>query len=242
MTILNTIRPTTELEAVNIVLSAIGEAPLPTGTNLTTAIAADLNVEMAASILRETVRDVEAHGWRFNTTIGFPLSPAGTYAHTDIRGVVTSLNVFVPRAEHLSWSQTRCPENEGIDLIPAIAPDVVAGQTNVIFDRLANRPGVPAAKYPFIFLDVTLAIDFPLLPEEARRLITIMASRRMAQRVPASEAQAGFTQQDERQAMRVLQRTFGIRKPGLNLFNTAEAHNIAGGRPQFGGGIYRRVI
>ena len=63
----------------------------------------------------------------------------------------------------------------------------------------------------------------------------------MAQRVPASDIQASFTQLDERQAMRVLQRHFGIRKPGLNLFATQEANNIVGGRPQFGGGLFRRV-
>lgn len=241
MTVLTTIRPTTTLEAVNIVLGAIGEAPLPLATNLVTIVLTDLNAEIAVSILREAARDVLTYGWRFNTTIGARIAPTTSYVST-VDSVATTLNLFVAADTFLSWTQTLCAQNAGLDLIPAMIDTTPLGAANALFDRVRNRYGAPLARYPFIYLDVTTAVDFTLLPEEARRLITIMAARRMAQRVPASDIQAAFTQQDERQAMRVLQRSHGIRKPGLNLFNTHDAHNIAGGRPQFGGGLFRRVF
>ena len=54
--------PTTELQAVNIMLSMIGEAPVNTITGVT-----NVDVSVAKNILDETSMSVQSQGWNFNT-------------------------------------------------------------------------------------------------------------------------------------------------------------------------------
>ena len=56
------ITPTTELQAVNTMLSAIGEAPVNSisGTN-------NVDVSVAKNILDETSLSIQSEGWNFNT-------------------------------------------------------------------------------------------------------------------------------------------------------------------------------
>ena len=61
---------TTELEAINIMLAAIGEAPVNT---LTGSLPVD--VKIAQSTLVEINKSVQAEGWRFNTEIDVTLTP-----------------------------------------------------------------------------------------------------------------------------------------------------------------------
>ena len=62
--------PTTELEAINTMLSTIGEAPVNTveDNGIVDAV-------IARQILRSTSREVQARGWHFNTEKGFLLTP-----------------------------------------------------------------------------------------------------------------------------------------------------------------------
>lgn len=53
---------TTELEAVNTILSTIGEAPLNT---LTGSLPVDGTI--AKNVLSEVAREVQSQGWHFNT-------------------------------------------------------------------------------------------------------------------------------------------------------------------------------
>ncbi|MFN4278308.1 MAG: hypothetical protein ACK4FJ_18600 [Ferrovibrio sp.] len=62
--------PTTELQAVNVLLSVIGESPISSVDELTTADAAT-----AQSILHQVSRSTQARGWHFNTEENYPLSP-----------------------------------------------------------------------------------------------------------------------------------------------------------------------
>jgi hypothetical protein len=60
----------TELEAVNVLLTTIGEQPVNTLTgNLVT------DVTVARQVLSEVSREVQAQGWHFNTEYGVSLSP-----------------------------------------------------------------------------------------------------------------------------------------------------------------------
>jgi hypothetical protein len=54
--------PTTELQAVNIMLSAIGESPVNSITSTT-----NVDVSVAKNILNETSMSVQTMGWNFNT-------------------------------------------------------------------------------------------------------------------------------------------------------------------------------
>lgn len=60
----------TELEAVNILLTTIGEAPVNTltGNQVT-------DVTIAAQVLLEVSREVQSQGWYFNTENGVKLTP-----------------------------------------------------------------------------------------------------------------------------------------------------------------------
>lgn len=60
----------TELEAVNVLLTTIGEAPVNTltGNQVT-------DVTIAKQVLNEISREVQAQGWHFNTEDGVELMP-----------------------------------------------------------------------------------------------------------------------------------------------------------------------
>lgn len=62
--------PTTELEAVNIMLSGIGESPV---NSLATEVTAD--VSMARHILQEISKDIQCEGFQWNTEDNYPLTP-----------------------------------------------------------------------------------------------------------------------------------------------------------------------
>jgi hypothetical protein len=56
------ITPTTELQAINIMLSGIGEAPVNAITGTTS-----VDVSTAKNILDETSMSIQSQGWHFNT-------------------------------------------------------------------------------------------------------------------------------------------------------------------------------
>ncbi|WMM95124.1 tail tubular protein A [Pelagibacter phage HTVC131P] len=56
------ITPTSELQAVNIMLSTIGESPVNSITGTTT-----VDVSTAKNILNETSMSIQSQGWNFNT-------------------------------------------------------------------------------------------------------------------------------------------------------------------------------
>jgi len=60
---------TTELESINIMLAAIGEAPV---NSLTGTLPVD--VKLAQSTLNETNKEVQSEGWSFNTEIDVTLT------------------------------------------------------------------------------------------------------------------------------------------------------------------------
>lgn len=64
--------PLTQLEAVNIMLSAIGETPV---NSLTSGL---VEAELAETILEQVSRSVQTQGWSFNRDSGVILSHNGT--------------------------------------------------------------------------------------------------------------------------------------------------------------------
>src|ERR1043166_1428635 len=93
--------PTTELEAINSMLSAIGEQPIAA---VDTATQAD--VQMAVNILRDVTREVQSIGWRFNTEFGYEVAPFATLSWVDTAGITTLLNVFKPAANLIKFDLT----------------------------------------------------------------------------------------------------------------------------------------
>tara|TARA_R100000329_G_scaffold9228_1_gene10446 strand:+ start:290 stop:898 length:609 start_codon:yes stop_codon:yes gene_type:complete len=68
-----TVAATTELESVNIMLAAIGEAPV---NNLTGTLPVD--ARLAQSTLTEVNKEVQSEGWSFNTEIDVTLTRDGS--------------------------------------------------------------------------------------------------------------------------------------------------------------------
>ena len=64
------VTPTTELEAVNVMLSALGEAPVSSLDDPTL-----VDASLAQSILRETSVEIQTRGLHCNTEINYPLVP-----------------------------------------------------------------------------------------------------------------------------------------------------------------------
>ena len=65
-----TLATTTKLEAVNSMLTAIGESPVNTITQATTT-----DVSIALATLNNVSREVQSQGWFFNTDLNYTLSP-----------------------------------------------------------------------------------------------------------------------------------------------------------------------
>lgn len=65
---MSTTTPTSELDAINTMLSCIGEAPI---NDLTTTVSVSVNT--AKNVLNETIRSVLNRGWYFNSEEDFPL-------------------------------------------------------------------------------------------------------------------------------------------------------------------------
>ena len=62
--------PTTELEAINTMLSTIGESPVNTVEDT-----GNVDVVIARQILQTVSREVQARGWHFNTEINYTITP-----------------------------------------------------------------------------------------------------------------------------------------------------------------------
>ena len=100
-----TVAATTELESINIMLAAIGEAPV---NSLTGTLPVD--VKLAQSTLTEVNKEVQSEGWSFNTEIDVTLTRDGsnhvslgtdvirvdpnTHDHTDIDAIQRGLKLY----------------------------------------------------------------------------------------------------------------------------------------------------
>ena len=96
---------TSELESINIMLAAIGEAPV---NSLTGTLPVD--VKLAQSTLTEVNKEVQSEGWSFNTEIDVTLTRDGsnhvslgtdvirvdpnTHDHTDIDAIQRGLKLY----------------------------------------------------------------------------------------------------------------------------------------------------
>ena len=221
--VITSINPLTELEAVNEMLSSVGEAPLPADTDLSAATAQD--ILLALQILRKTTRDVQTEGWRFNSEKGVALEPVGLVAYGS-----TTLGVFKVPAGVLKWKQTACQENQTIDLVER--PSKVYREADepvmVLYDRLANRDGVAQAA---VYLDLVWGFNFTQMPEIVRTYAAVRSARLFAEKAMGSSTLSSFTEAHEYAALRALKDDQGEVEQ-LNLFNHPESYDARGRRPR----------
>lgn len=159
--------PSTELDAVNVLLDALGEAPVNSLTGTLPLDASD-----ARQRIHETSRETQNRGWHWNTEI-YTLSP-------DAEG-----HILLPE-NVLSVKAT----SRYVDVID---------RGGKLFDKTHNNNS-----YTFISpveVQLIMFLRFELMPEMARRYVTLRASRVFVQRDLSDQQRANETTTDEREAM-----------------------------------------
>ncbi len=166
---------TTQLEAVNTMLSVIGETPT---TDSIISANSSADVVMAVQILDEVTKEVEAQGWHFNTEYDVELTPAGD------KHIVLDTNVARIDLE---------PENtNGLDVIMKYT-----GGEWRLYDKKDKT-------YEFdnkVKATIVYYLDFIALPQPAQRYITIRAARIFQDRMVGSGNHHTFNTKDEFRAL-----------------------------------------
>ena len=186
---------TTHLEAINTMLSTIGESPV---NSLTGSLPTDAS--MAKNILDEVNREVQSGGWKFNTSYKSTLS--------------RDTNNKIPVANDLMH----------IELNPLLE------------SKTSNDPVIRGsflynlAKESFIFdknfenVQIVHLLDFEQIPEQARRYITIRASRIFHDRTLGANALHRFSRQDELVALSILKQSEAS-VADHSIFNSYDQYN-----------------
>lgn len=230
MASITNLQPTTELEAVNAMLSAIGEAPISGDP----ALSLLSTVAMALNILRDVTRAVQMMGWRFNTEFGYELVKTvdSPFAVVDTTGATAQLNIFLPPSNLLGFAVTQSSDQQDLDLIIRISRKylVTGNPVLVFYDRALNRDGLDSTKFAHLYIDPVWAFNFEQMPEEARQYCAIRAARVFVGRSSGSQTLISFTEQDESIAFRNLKREFGS-EDDYNMLNNASVLAAFGRRP-----------
>lgn len=165
---------TLEIDAVNTILSTVGEPPVST---LDDALQSDASI--AQNTLTEVSREVQTQGWHFNTVREVVLTPDG--ADSDrIKVADNVVRVDLERQHAGSY-------------------DIVQRGS-----YLYDRKGQTDAFSGNLKATVMYVLDWDELPEPARRYITIRAARIFQDRFVGSGEHHGFNTMDEFRALAIL--------------------------------------
>lgn len=234
---------TTEVEAVNSMLVAVGEAPVGDGIDLATYQGPDFL--MARNIMRIVMRECQSEGWKFNTHFGVKVSPE--VEDFDWLPTHTLINIFVLGSPQgypvLAWKLTESwAKNKDLDLALWKSRQYAEGSEfiSVLFDRKNGRDGPEASKFPFIYLDYTYELPFLELPDEARRYIVAASSRRLASQMLGSSERTQLLEGDEMAALRILRKKYGMKERKNALDNPSVAART-GRYPKRYGRTQRRI-
>ena len=165
---------TTELEAVNTILSTIGEAPLST---LTGSLPVDGTT--AKNILNEISREVQSAGWHFNTQYKVDLT-----RDTDNKVPIGTDVVRVELSNKYDKSSY----------------DVVQ-RGNYLFNLAKNSN---TFDQDFTENTLIYLLQFEDLPEQARRYITIRSARVFHDRTLGANTLHKFSSEDEARSLSVM--------------------------------------
>jgi len=172
---------TTELEAINTMLSAVGEPPINSLDGQSNADAA-----ISRNILTEISREVQAHGWHFNTQKKVTFSPDDSTKFINLPDSVLRIDI-----EYWMESSGTSSSYDTRD---------VAQRGGRLFNKTDNT-------YLFtkdVEAGVVYMLDWDDLPEPARRYTTVRAARIFQDRMVGSQAHHAFSQEDEVRALALL--------------------------------------
>jgi len=166
---------TTELEAVNTILSTIGEAPLNT---LSGSLPVDGTI--AKNVLSEVAREVQSQGWHFNTHTNVTLS-----RDTDNK-IPVATNVVRVELDPTKYSKGNY--------------DIVQ-RDNFLYNIAENKDtfDINFEKVKIVYL-----LPFNEIPEQAKRYITIRSARIFHDRTLGANTLHKFSVEDEEKALSIL--------------------------------------
>ena len=172
---------TSELDAVNTILSTIGEPPINSLTGQQNQDAA-----IARNILSEISREVQSQGWHFNTLHNISLSPDSN-KHIILSNEVVRVD-----------NDTSIPRDGSVSAVNESRSVIQRG--NKLFDKTNNTFEFSTS----IRLTLVYLYPFEELPEPARRYVNIKAARVFQDRLVGSQKGNMFTMQDEMRALSIL--------------------------------------
>jgi hypothetical protein len=162
--------PSTKLDAVNSLLTAVGEYPV---SNLVDDIA---EAQIAIQVLDEVSREVQSRGWSWNTRRKNTLTPNND-SNVVIPANVTRVNAVDVNGWEDRTKRYTIRNNKLYDMIE--------------FSDIFETP---------VYADMVYLWDFENLPEEARRFITLDAQQRYMNRVAGADADMAQVQQQATRA------------------------------------------
>ena len=166
---------TSELEAVNVILSTIGEAPI---NSLTGSLPVDGTI--AKNVLSEVAREVQSQGWHFNTHYKVTLS-----RDTDNK-IPLATNIVRIEIDPRKYSK--------------VSYDIVQ-RNNFLFNLAKNQDTFDTN---FEDATVVYLLPFDDIPEQAKRYITIRSARIFHDRTLGANTIHKFSQEDEAKALSIL--------------------------------------
>ena len=166
---------TSELEAVNTILSTIGEAPLNT---LSGSLPVDGTI--AKNVLSEVSREVQSQGWHFNTHYKVTLS-RDTNNKIPLATNVVRVEVDPRRYSKVSY-------------------DIVQ-RNNELYNLAKNEDTFDTN---FKDATVVYLLPFDEIPEQAKRYITIRSARIFHDRTLGANTIHKFSQEDEAKSLSIL--------------------------------------
>ena len=189
--------PTTELEAVNTMLTSIGEQPIQNLDDL----AGLTDASIARQILSNVSRAVQSRGWVFNTDLDKEMIP-------NLEGEIV-LNDTILRVD--TTTRMRDPEHDIVE------------RGRKLYDRQTNSPKFESdAK---VKVNLIIYLNFKDLPEPARRYISMRAARIFHDRVVGSGELHRFYQEDEMQAWATLIEYEGD-TADYNIFDNYDVYRV----------------
>lgn len=158
---------TTQLQAINQMLSGIGQAPV------VSLDVANPEIAIAASILDAVDREVQGEGWHFNTEINYPFT-------VDNNG-----DISVPE-NVLQLSDNKFANGQKYQTVL---------RNGKLYNKITHSYTFPVGAT--ILCDVVWKLDFEDLPQVFKDYITQRATRVFAGRVLGSQEMVTFNAQDE---------------------------------------------
>ena len=191
--------PTTQLQAVNSMLSTIGEAPV---NSLSSGL---VDAETAETVLNEVSRDVQSFGWNFNSEPDWVFNPISS---GEIK-LFSSPSPVLRADLAKSVTKYRSAESEYVQ------------RGSYMYDKVKhtfviNKP---------LTLDIVVHLDFEQLPEVARRYITIKAARLFQERVVGSDNLSAMNRADEQQALFAL-KEMESENGDYNIFDDGSTYSV----------------